>query len=75
MNEQDGLKAAIVKWAEKIGVKLAVTSLAIECNVSISLAEKLCTGRYQAKIRPKLEAALSSKLVKNGFLSSKRKAA
>lgn len=75
MHEQSALKVAIVKWAEKVGVKTAVTVLAMELDISISTAEKMCTGRYPATIRPKLEAKLSSRLVKSGFLPARRKAA
>jgi hypothetical protein len=64
--ENDKLLKAAVKWAVSVGPRKAMGRL-ISKGWSVSLAEKVCTGRYANILRPQRAKDLAKEMSKDGF--------
>lgn len=63
------LKSIVLKWVRKIGPKEAIRRLTDSDgpNLSISMAEKLVGGRYNAELSFDKGQAILKELAKDGF--------
>lgn len=66
MSRNVGIAKLISKWAKHVGRGPAIGRL-IERGVNVSVAEKLCTGRYKSEPRDLLANVLLDEMAKDGF--------
>lgn len=62
----ENLKKAVEKWAQKIGHKEAGKRL-VNADISVSIAQKLITGRYVSQLSFEKAQAILEEMAKDGF--------